>query len=58
MTPAIEQMDSMVSWTSFPGESGLEAEQKMIEMRDQILGGANVADTLKKTQTDINALIN
>ncbi|EHJ57605.1 hypothetical protein HMPREF9318_01233 [Streptococcus urinalis FB127-CNA-2] len=57
MAPAIDQMDSMVNWTSFPGESGLEAEQKMLEMRDQILGGSDVTKTLKKTQDDINSLI-
>lgn len=57
MAPAIEQMDSMVSWTSFPGTSGLEAEQKMLEMRDQILGGADVEETLTQKQKEINELL-
>lgn len=57
MAPAIEQMAAMVSWTSFPGTSGLEAEQKMLEMRDQILGGADVEETLKQKEKEINELL-
>ncbi|WP_028125295.1 ABC transporter substrate-binding protein [Eremococcus coleocola] len=56
MTPAIEQMDAMVSWTSFPGDAGLEAEQMLLDMRDSILGGSDVAETLKSTQDAINDL--
>ena len=55
---AIEQMDGVVSWTSFPGDAGLQAEQLLLDMRDQILGGqVSVADGLKNTQDQINALL-
>lgn len=56
MTPAIDQMNAMVSWTSFPGDAGLEAEQMLLDMRDSILGGSDVAETLKSTQDAINDL--
>lgn len=57
MTPAIEQMDKMVSWTSFPGDAGLEAEQKLLDMRDKILAGDDVATTMTETQKEINELL-
>ena len=50
--------DRVVSWTSFPGDAGLQAEQLLLDMRDQILGGqVSVADGLKNTQDQINALL-
>lgn len=59
MAPAIAQMDKVVSWASFPGASGLEAEQKLLDMRDQILTGKmSVKDALEKTQEEINQLLN
>lgn len=58
MQPAIEQMDSVVPWTSFPGQKGLDAEQKLIDMRDKILGGeVDVKETLQSTQDEINKLL-
>lgn len=58
MVPAIEQMDSMVPWASFPGDSGLEAEQKLLDMRDIILGGdVDVEETLTNTEEEINSLL-
>ena len=58
MTAAIEQMDGMVPWTSFPGDAGLQAEQLLLDMRDQILGGqVSAADGMKKTQDAINQLL-
>lgn len=57
MAPAIEQMADMVSWTSFPGSSGLEAEQKLLDMRDKILSGSDTNKTLKETQNEINELL-
>ncbi|MBV7390480.1 ABC transporter substrate-binding protein [Enterococcus sp. ALS3] len=57
MTPAIDQMDKMVSWSSFPGDAGLEAEQKLLDMRDKILAGDDVSDTMKATQKEINQLL-
>src|SRR5699024_2281220 len=58
MIPAIEQMDSMVPWASFPGDSGLEAEQKLLDMRDIILGGdVDVEETVSNTEEEINDLL-
>ena len=58
MTPAIEQMDSVSKWTSFPGDAGLVAEQLLLDTRDQILGGeVSAADGLKSAQDQINALL-
>ena len=39
MTPAIDQMEDVVKWTAWPGDAGLTAEQTLLDMRDQILGG-------------------
>ncbi len=50
-------MADMVSWTSFPGSSGLEAEQKLLDMRDKILSGSDINKTLKETQNEINELL-
>ena len=33
MQPAISQMDSVVPWASFPRDAGLEAEQKLLDMK-------------------------
>ena len=42
-------------WAAFPGNSGLEAEQQLIDMRDKILGeDADVNQTMKETQNIIN----
>ena len=58
MIPAIEQMDSMVPWASFPGDSGIEAEQKLLDMRDIILGGdVDVEETVSNTEEEINDLL-
>lgn len=58
MKAAIDQMDGMASWTSFPGDSGLQAEQLLLDMRDQILGGQVTAqDGMTKTQDAINQLL-
>lgn len=58
MNAAIEQMDGVVPWTSFPGDVGLQAEQLLIDMRDQILGGSvDAADGMKNTQDQINTLL-
>ncbi|MEK4560608.1 ABC transporter substrate-binding protein [Staphylococcus sp. FSL K6-3157] len=55
MQPAIKQMSNVVPWAAFPGNSGLEAEQQLIDMRDKILGeNADVNQTMKETQNRIN----
>ncbi len=54
---AYDNLDSAVPWAAFPGNNGLEAEQILIAMRDEILsGGTPVADAMKKAQEDINAM--
>lgn len=58
MTAAINQMDGVVSWASFPGNSGLEAEQLLLDVRDQILeGSVSVEEGLKDTESKINNLL-
>lgn len=55
---AADQMDGVVSWASFPGDAGLEAEQMLIDMRDQILSGTvDVESVMKETQDAINELL-
>ncbi|MCP0887836.1 ABC transporter substrate-binding protein [Ligilactobacillus sp. WILCCON 0076] len=53
LKPAAKLIDKAVAWTSFP-KNGLQAEQTMIDARDKILSGSNVASTLKKAQETIN----
>ncbi|MCD7992160.1 MAG: ABC transporter substrate-binding protein [Clostridia bacterium] len=58
MNAAIEQMDEVVPWTAFPGDAGLQAEQMLLDMRDQILGGQVTAEQgMKATQDAINQLL-
>lgn len=58
MIPAIEQMDKLVPWASFPGDAGLQAEQMLLDMRDKILGGEEKADqAMQQTQDAINELL-
>lgn len=55
---AADQMDGVVSWASFPGDAGLETEQMLIDMRDQILSGTvDVEGVMKETQDAINELL-
>ncbi|WP_203363271.1 ABC transporter substrate-binding protein [Bacillus sp. REN10] len=58
MKAAVEQMDGVVSWTSFPGDAGLQAEQKLLDIRDEILGGkVDVKEGLTSTEKEINELL-
>lgn len=58
MNAAIEQMDGVVHWTSFPGDAGLQAEQMLLDMRDQIFGGQISAEEgMTNTQNAINELL-
>ena len=48
----------MAAWTAFPGDAGLEAEQLLLDMRDQILGGqVSAKDGMTSTQDAINQLL-
>lgn len=58
MTAATTQMDGVVSWTSFPGDAGLQAEQILLDTRDKILSGSvSPRDGLTSAQNKINALL-
>ncbi|NMM64009.1 ABC transporter substrate-binding protein [Clostridium sp. P21] len=58
MTAATTQMDGVVSWTSFPGDAGLQAEQILLDTRDKILSGSvSSRDGLTSAQNKINALL-
>lgn len=58
MNAAIQQMDGVVPWTAFPGDAGLQAEQMLLDMRDQILGGQVTAEQgMKAAQDAINQLL-
>lgn len=58
MTAAVEQMGGVVPWASFPGDAGLEAEQLLLDVRDQILGGSiSVEEGLTSTEEKINELL-
>lgn len=55
---AASQMDGVASWASFPGDAGLQAEQMLIDIRDQILTGSiGVREGLTQTQDKINELL-
>ncbi|MBC2582088.1 ABC transporter substrate-binding protein [Clostridium sp. DJ247] len=58
MAAATTQMDGVVSWTSFPGDAGLQAEQILLDTRDKILSGSvSTRDGLKSAQDKINVLL-
>lgn len=57
-TAAYANLENMVPWAPFPGTSGLEAEQLMIDLRDEVLGGADVNEVVPATQDEINDMIN
>lgn len=58
MKAAIEQKSSSVQWASFPGENGLQAEQALIDARDQVLNGTSTAeDALNKAAEKIRELL-
>ena len=58
MKAATTQMDSVVKWTSFPGDAGLEAEQILLDVRDEILSGkVSAKEGLINAQNEINALL-
>ncbi|AVK97309.1 ABC transporter substrate-binding protein [Lysinibacillus sphaericus] len=58
MKAAIDQMSGVVPWTSFPGDAGLQAEQLLLDVRDQILSGSvSVEEGLTSTEHAINELL-
>lgn len=58
MTAAIEQMDGVVPWASFPGDAGLQAEQLLLDLRDQLLkGSVSPKEGLEATEDEVNELL-
>lgn len=58
MKPAIEQLNSIVPWVNFPGPNGLQAEQVLIDARDEILSGkSDAATALKNAAEKVNKLL-
>lgn len=56
--PAVEQLENVSPWASFPGDSGVEAEKILVDTREEILQGTvDAATGLKKAQDSINALL-
>lgn len=56
-TAANSSIKYMVPWAPFPGNSGLEAEQLLIDLRDRVLGGGDVKTDVTACQDEINAMI-
>lgn len=57
MAAAYSQLGNLVPWAPFPGSAGLEAEQLLIDLRDEILAGAPVEETMQQTQDEVNELL-
>lgn len=58
MKTAMQQVESVVPWLNFPGPNGLQAEQALIDARDEILSGKSGAEeALKKAAEKVNKLI-
>lgn len=54
---AYANLENMVPWAPFPGNSGLEAEQILIDLRDEVLNGADVSSVVPAAQDEINEMI-
>lgn len=54
---ANNSLEYMVPWAPFPGDTGLVAEQMLIDLRDRILGGGDVEEETTTTQNEINEMI-
>lgn len=57
MQTANRQMESIVPWINFPGANGLQAEQAILDARDQIFDGGDAESVLKETESKINGYI-
>ena len=59
MQAAVAQMDDIVPWFNFPGANGLQAEQALLDARDQVLSGSKTAEeALKEAAEKIRKLVN
>ena len=50
-------MGNAHSWPSWPGTNGMNVDQVLVDMRDAIIGGADVDTTIKETQEQVNELL-
>lgn len=58
MKAALDQLPDVVQWASFPGKNGLQAEQALLDARDDILGGKKLAGAaLREAAARVNGLI-
>ena len=53
---ASSQVEDIIPWAAFPGDSGLQAQQYISDARDQILNGEDINTALTECQNSINAL--
>lgn len=52
-----QSLEFMVPWAPFPGNSGLEAEQLLVDLREKVLNGSDVKTEVEATQAEINELL-
>lgn len=58
MKPALDQMNDIIPWVNFPGTNGLQAEQALLDARDEILSGkTDAASALKNAVEKVNKLL-
>ena len=54
----LDQMENLVPFVSFPGDSGLEIEQSLLDTRDSIMNGDQTAqEALTAAQDQANELM-
>ena len=59
MDAAVNQIPDTVQWAAYPGDAGLQAQQVLVNMRDQILTGSRpVIDAMDDAEKLINDLLN
>lgn len=58
LAPALEDFDKhRTPWVSWPGANGLQVPQVMIDMKDAIIAGTDVATAVADAQNTINGLL-
>lgn len=55
--PATDELPEIVQWASWPGKNGLQANQELLDAREKILGGGDVASSLRDAAARVNQLI-
>lgn len=55
---AYANLKNLVPWAPFPGDSGMQAEQELIYLKDRVLNGEDVSVEVKRTQDIINQMLN